>query len=104
LALIIFIFVTNARTRRNAKQINSRLLLFSAHGLDGGLIAYLVGSFFFTQLYYPMFYVQLGMTVALYEISKKQLAASRAESKRAEREITERQKDVYAGNGLDGSD
>lgn len=70
--IIIYTFIANARTRANAKRIGNKFLLYTAHGLDGGVIGYLVSSFFFTVLFYPIIWVQLAMTVALYEISKKQ--------------------------------
>jgi hypothetical protein len=41
-----------------------------AHGLDGGLVGYLVSTFFFSELFYPVIWVQLSMTVALHQISK----------------------------------
>lgn len=72
MAIIIFLFIANARTRENAKRNNNKFLLYIAHGLDGGVIGYLVSSFFFTVLFYPIIWVQLAMIVALNEISKKQ--------------------------------
>ena len=71
--MALFMLVENARTRSNAHRCDNRFLVYISHGLDGGLIAYLVGSVFFSVLFYPMFWVQLAMTVTLHEISKKQL-------------------------------
>ena len=81
-SVIIFIFIANARTRVNARRINNKFMLYTAHGLDGGVIAYLVSSFFLSVLYYPMIWVQLAMTVALYEISKKQSCDDEAKSRK----------------------
>jgi len=66
-------FVLNARTRKNARQSDNRFILYMAHGLDGGLVGLAVSSFFFSVLFYPMFWLQLAMTVALHQISKKQI-------------------------------
>ena len=70
--LALLIFFLNARTRKNAKQSKNKLIVYLAHGLDGGLVGYLVSTIFFSELFYPVFWVQLSMTVALHEISKKQ--------------------------------
>ena len=73
LSLILFILIQNARTRNNAKQCNNMFIRYMAHGLDGGIIGYVIATIFYTTLFYPMLYVQLAMTVALSEISKKKL-------------------------------
>ena len=70
--LMLFILVLNARTRVHARQTKNNFILYITHGLDGGLIGYAISTIFFTVYFYPMLYVQLAMTVALYEISKKQ--------------------------------
>ncbi len=72
-SIIIFIFITNYRTRINAKRHNNKFMFYTAHGLDGGLISYLISSFFFSVLFYPIFWVQLALTVALHAISKNVL-------------------------------
>jgi O-antigen ligase len=78
--LILFtILILNARTRANAKQVDNRFIWYIAHGLDGGLIGCMAASVFFSILIYPMFWVQLAMTVSLYEISKKQLSGNAPE-------------------------
>ncbi len=68
-----FIFILNARTRANAKQLGNKFISYIAHGLDGGLVGCMAASMFFSVLFYPMFWLQLAMTVSLYEISRKQL-------------------------------
>ncbi len=73
ISTILFMFVQNSRTRENARRSNNRFILYMAHGLDGGLVGCAVASFFFSVLFYPMFWVQLAMTVALHQISKKQI-------------------------------
>lgn len=74
--LILFIFILNARTRVIAKQFENKFALFISHGLDAGLVAYLVSTTFFSNLFYPMFWVQLALAVVLYEISKKRQLAT----------------------------
>ena len=64
----------NARTRNNAKQSGNQFVNYLAHGLDGGLVGYLVSTIFFSELFYPDFWVQFAMIVALHEVSKKQLS------------------------------
>lgn len=81
-SIIIFTFITNARTRANAIRTNNNFILYIAHGLDGGVIGYLVSSFFFTVLFYPIIWVQLAMTVVLNEISKKQYSEIELELKK----------------------
>ena len=75
--ILIFTFVLNARTRANAKQQNNQFIWYIAHGLDGGLVGCVVSSVFISVLFYPMFWVQLALTVALHEVSKKQLPDSK---------------------------
>jgi hypothetical protein len=45
----------------------ANLFLFEmAHGLDAALIGYLASGFFVTVLYYPFFWINFAMTVALH--------------------------------------
>ena len=73
-------FVLNSRTRANAKQQDNQFIWYIAHGLDGGLVGCMVSSIFISILFYPMFWVQLALTVALHELSKKQLQKSKVKS------------------------
>jgi O-antigen ligase len=68
LALIWCTFVVNARTRRLARQFGDEngFIIRMAHGLDGALVGFLVSGFFVTVLYYPFFWINLAMTVALH--------------------------------------
>ena len=72
--IALLMFRLNARTRVNANQSENTLVKYLAHGLDGGLVGYLVSTIFFSELFYPDFWVQFAMIVALHELSKKQLA------------------------------
>ncbi|MDO9182499.1 MAG: O-antigen ligase family protein [Bacteriovorax sp.] len=73
--LILYTFINNHQTRRLALQNDpeNKFIFNMAHGLDCALVGYLVGGFFVTVLYYPYFWINLAMTVALNNIAKKQL-------------------------------
>lgn len=67
LALIGATYVVNARTRRLAKRLpDGRFIRSMALGLDAALAASLASGFFITVLYYPFFWMNLAMTVALH--------------------------------------
>ncbi len=63
--MAVYMFILNARTRRAAEKSNDLLHCYLAHGFDAGMVGYLVASIFFTVLFYPIFWVQLAMVVAL---------------------------------------
>jgi len=67
-ALIILTFAINFRTRRLVRHFPSgnRFLFDMAHGLDAALVGYLASGFFVTVLFYPFFWINLAMTVALH--------------------------------------
>ena len=73
LSLALFMFIENAHTRANARRLDNKFFLYTAHGLDAGLVAYMVGTVFFTQIWYPIFWIQLAITVALYEVTRQLL-------------------------------
>lgn len=68
LALIGGTLVVNSRTRKAAMSMpdRGRFIFFMAHGLDGALIGFLASGFFTTVLYYPFFWINFAMTVALH--------------------------------------
>lgn len=72
--LLIFSTFANNRETRNITLMNgldeNRFIYYMAHGLDAALIGYLVSGFFVTVLYYPYFWINLSMTVALNNIAK----------------------------------
>ena len=70
LLLVIYAFVLNARSRRRALQIKHKLYYFLTYGLDMGLVGYLVAGSFVTVFYYPFFWVQIALIVALHNITK----------------------------------
>jgi putative inorganic carbon (HCO3(-)) transporter len=72
--LIAYTFVVNSRTRKIARQLPEGGFLFGmTNGLDGALVGYLVSGFFVTVLYYPFFWINLAMTVALHKAAKREL-------------------------------
>lgn len=75
--VMIFILVLNRRTRINSGQLDNRFITYCAYGLDGGVIGYMIATFFFSVTWYPMLYVQLAMTVSLFEISNREILESR---------------------------
>jgi O-antigen ligase len=73
LALIGYVFWENARTRKITARTGrnpSQFLYYTAYGLDGALIGYLVSGFFVTVLYYPYFWVNLAFTIALANVAR----------------------------------
>jgi O-antigen ligase len=74
--LIIFAFKNNKRTREMASAINNKFLFNLTYGLDAGLVGYLVAGTFVTVLYYPFFWIQISIIVALNSITAKAYDAS----------------------------
>jgi O-antigen ligase len=72
LVLLLFglstVFLLNFKTRRLANRLgpDGRLFTAVAHGLDAGLVGFMVSGFFVTVLYYPFFWIQLALTVSLH--------------------------------------
>jgi O-antigen ligase len=66
-------FALNARSRALAIRAgpDGRLTYNLAIGLDGALIGFLVSGFFISALYYPFFWINLAMTVALATVAKR---------------------------------
>ena len=72
--MAIYVFIVNARTRVLGKQLHNKFLTYMTYGLDAGMVGYLVAGFFVTVLYYPFFWIQMAMTVALHAITTQQAA------------------------------
>ncbi len=77
LALISCTFVFNWRTRKLAALASDRgrFIFYMAHGLDGALVGFLASGFFISVLYYPFFWINFAMTVALYNAALTSLPA-----------------------------
>lgn len=72
MALIVATFIINSDTRTLAKGIppSRRFLVGMSLGLDCSLVGYLVAGFFVTVLYYPFFWINLAMSVALHNAAR----------------------------------
>jgi O-antigen ligase len=81
LALIVATLVINHRTRRLAPALSStgRFLWYMAHGLDAALVAFVVCGQFVTILYYPFFWINLSMTVALHTATVREFQRVRGQ-------------------------
>ena len=68
LTMIAMAFVINRRTRLLAAQLSDRgrFMFHMARGLDGSLVGLIVSGFFISVLYYPFFWINFALTVALY--------------------------------------
>lgn len=75
--MILTVFILNSSTRRMAAASGDRWIGYTAFALDAGLFGFLVAGFFVTVFYYPFFWVQMAMTVALYTITKQKVAEAR---------------------------
>ena len=69
--MLMLVLVINGRTRKKAKKLGNNFIFYMAHGLDAGLVGYMISSFFVTVLFYPMFWFQLALTVALHALSMR---------------------------------
>jgi len=72
--------LVNARTRRMTRgktDASARLSFWLSHGFDAALVGYLVNGFFVTVLYYPFFWINLTMSVALSEVTRRCHGAAR---------------------------
>ena len=71
-ALIGGTLVINRRTRRlaRAKGEHGRFIVDSAFALDAAMVGYLAGGFFVTVLFYPYFWINFAMTVALHRSAR----------------------------------
>lgn len=77
LGLLASNFFLNSRTRALARRLGEHGR-FSAHiatGLDGAMIGYVITGSFVTVLYYPFQWINLAMTVALYQSTWRAVAA-----------------------------
>ena len=68
LMMIAAKFRVNWQTRRLARRTpgDNRFVYAMAFGLDGAMVGYLASGFFITVFYYPYFWINLAMTIALH--------------------------------------
>jgi O-antigen ligase len=76
LYIIYLIFKQNTELRRLLLAANQKdsLLYTTSNAITISLVAYVVGSTFLTACYYPHLYLLLSLTVALGEITRRELA------------------------------
>lgn len=67
--MILSTLIANYQTRKLAPD--RPYVVAMAHGLDGALIGFLVSGFFVTVLYYPYFWINLAMTMALNGVAHR---------------------------------
>ena len=65
--MILATFVVNARTRREALQHGDTFSVHITHGLDAGMVGFLISGSFVSVLWYPYFWIAMTFTVALNE-------------------------------------
>jgi O-antigen ligase len=76
LCLILVTLTNNAKTRKLVifnGTMENKFIYNMAHALDAALIGYLVSGFFVTVLFYPYFWINLSLTVALNNVAKFRL-------------------------------
>ncbi|MDD2580659.1 MAG: O-antigen ligase family protein [Desulfuromonadaceae bacterium] len=75
--MILYTLVNNYRTRiiLRARKMENGFIYVMSHGLDGALIGFMVSGFFVTVLYYPYFWINMALTVALHNIAQKHAIA-----------------------------
>ncbi|MHB8346840.1 MAG: O-antigen ligase family protein [Acidiferrobacterales bacterium] len=78
LMLIVAAFVNNRKTRKLALKIENPFLHNTALGLDAAMIGLLVSGSFITVLYYPYFWIDLSLVVALRSVAEAAVAQSPA--------------------------
>ena len=100
LCMIAASFVVNRRTRALMAPLGERgrFISASAQGLDAALIGYLVSGFFVTVLYYPFFWVNLAMTVALHRAAGRLRAEHGAAALRSARPAVDRRTALPGGH------
>ena len=54
-------------------DIDNKFIYYIAHGLDGGLVGFMISGTFISVLFYPMIWFQMATSVALYNIARKQV-------------------------------
>ena len=70
LLLIVYAFSINGKTRKMASQLENKLYYNLTYGFSMGLVGYLVAGTFVTVFYYPFFWVQIALIVALHNVTR----------------------------------
>lgn len=71
--MVVFTFANNRRTRAMVQSTgkSDRFIYYMTYGSDAALVGYLISGFFVTVLYYPYFWINLSMTVALNNVASR---------------------------------
>ena len=79
-ALIICTLLVNRQTRLVVKALGDQglFMMAMATGLDAALVAFVVAGYFVTVLFYPYFWINLAMTVALNRAAQNAVAIARS--------------------------
>lgn len=82
--LIAASFIVNAQSRKMLRKLKERgrFLSMMSIGLDGALVGFLVSGSFVTVLYYPYLWINLAMTVALYNSARHTVRQERKAAQR----------------------
>jgi O-antigen ligase len=73
LALIVVAFSINAKTRKMSSQFENKLYYNLTFGFSMGLVGYLVAGTFVTVFYYPFFWVQIALIVAMHNVVRNKV-------------------------------
>jgi O-antigen ligase len=102
IALIILTFAINRRTRQlmKARGADGLFMFQMAHAFDAALVGYLVPGFFVTVLFYPFFWINLAMAVALHNAAVG--ATARVDTSSAGRQPPQRNRSLAPTRGGGG--
>lgn len=78
--MMLYVFMTNHRTRKLALLIDNRFIYYMTHALDAGMVGFIVSGSFVSVLFYPYFWVALAFTVALNNVAVNAVNAVRTGS------------------------
>ena len=78
--MIVFTFVNNYRTRKIALQLQDKVTYHLAHGLDAGMIGFLISGSFVSVLFYPYFWIGMAFTVALNNVVRLKMEQKKKSS------------------------
>lgn len=72
-------FWVNFRTRRlsNRSAADTQYMKYVSYGLDGALVGFAVSGSFITVAYYPYFWINLALTIALHRAMKRKVGQAR---------------------------
>lgn len=69
--IMISIFALNRKARIKAKSLGTNELVSLSHGLDAGMVGFLVSAQFVTVLYYPYLWIALALSISLHNVTHR---------------------------------